>query len=375
MLMNGYPDPTHCVYIPQLTIWNYIRANNLPGEPANWATDPHGLREALQNLNTPPGPGSWVLTTNPVREQLMFNILYWMNQLHYGVPTLVYGSAHWVVIKGFQTDVAPVSGNPVLQSITIRDPWPPNVGATTTMSGTVWYSSYWYGPVDAPGTWYNNYVAVIEPPPASQGMVYAEEDCRIGDTVISPQQAINYADYWKKKLKLDKKDSAYSLLSDTSKKKVTPLTPILVREELNPRLGKNATVPCYYIVPYTLDKEAEREIVRFCILVNAFTGNFEEVTSYDEPIKYLKKEKALEAVAFKKERAVEEMANAEVDVIFTPCDYSYLRSKPLWRISINNEVLYVEMACVDQQMSMLEMANSCVYEYPPYDPPDPIYGK
>jgi len=295
-----------------------------------------------------------------------------MNIAHYGTPVLIYGAAHWVVIKGYQTDVAPVSGsNPVLQYITIRDPWPPNQGATTTVSGTVWYSDYWYGPVDAPGTWYGYYVAVIEPP-TSQGMVYAVEECRIGDTVISPELAVNYADYWKKKIKWDKKDPAFDLLSNSSKKKTQPLTPILVREEINPYLEKDAAVPYYYIVPYALEGEVEAGVVRFCILVNAFTGNFEELTSYDEPIKYLKKEKALEAVALKKGLPMEEAMNAEVDVVFTPCYFSYLRSKPLLRISLNNEVSYVESTCYYDQM--MEMADTCVHEYP-YDPPDPIYGQ
>lgn len=64
MIMNGYPDPAHRVFHPQLDIWNTIQANNST-DPADagWATDPIGLREALMQLNPPPG-GRWVIKAN-----------------------------------------------------------------------------------------------------------------------------------------------------------------------------------------------------------------------------------------------------------------------------------------------------------------------
>ncbi|NIM16103.1 MAG: hypothetical protein GTO45_29220 [Candidatus Aminicenantes bacterium] len=371
MIMNGYPDPNDCEYIQQSIIWDEIQINNKPGEPANWATDPQGLQLTLLSLNPPPS-GTWSLMTDPVREELMFDVLYWMNSRHYGVPTLIYEAQHWVVIKAFQTDVEPVAGsNPVLQEITIRDPWPPNQGATTTVSGSVWYSNYWYGPVNAPGTWYGYYVAIIEPPPVPLGKVYAAVESRIGDVVITPQQAIDYADYWKKKLKLYKKDPAYALLKK-SDKKVKPLDPILVREEINPNLEKGAVVPYYYIVPYALENEAEKKLTRICVLVNAFTGNFEEVTAYDEPLTYVDKNKAFEAVAYNLELTMEEMSTAQAEVVFTPCYFTCLRSKPFWRIEVNNEVRYLEIACPDQVVEMMQ--DPCIHE-DPIDPPEPIYGK
>jgi len=371
MIMNGYPVPGTSCYISQLIIWNTIQDNNLP-EPANWATDPHGLQQALLILCPPPS-GTWSLYSKPVREELMFDVLYWMNRQHYGTATLIYRAAHWVVIKAFQTNVEPVAGsNPVLQYITFRDPWPPNVGATTTVTGSVWYSNYWYGPVNAPGTWYGNYVGIIEPPPVPLGKVYAEIESRVGETVISPEEAVVYADYWKKELKLGKKDPAYALLWK-EKKKAVPLAPILVREELTPGLEAGAVVPYYYIVPYAREDEAEAGISRVSVLINAFTGKFEEVTGYDEAIRYLKKDKALEAVANYKELTMEEMSSAQVEAVFTPCSITYLRSEPFWRISVNNTVTYVEVYCPTQEQQEIAQ-DPCIYEEP--DPPAPIiYGK
>ncbi|MCP5107987.1 MAG: hypothetical protein GY950_31650 [bacterium] len=199
--------------------------------------------------------------------------------------------------------------------------------------------------------------------------MYAAYESRIGDTVISPEEAIEYAEYWKKKLKLGKKNPAYALLWK-EKKKAVPLEPILVREELNPDL-ENTSVPYYYIVPYAREDEAEDGISRVSVLINAFTGNFEEVTGYDESIKYLKKNKALEAIAGYKELTMEEMINAKAEVIFAPCSLTYLRAKPFWKIEVNNEVSYVEIYCPTQAVEMAQ--NPCIHELP--DPPQPIYGK
>jgi hypothetical protein len=370
MIMNGYPDPNDCLYIPQSTIWNTIQNNNLPGEPANWATDPHGLQQALL-IHNPPPAGTWSLYAKTVREELMFDILYWMNRTHFGTATLVYGAAHWIVIKGFITDIEPVLGsNPVLQQITIQNPWPPNIGVTTTMTGTVWYSNYWYGPVNAPGTWYGKYVGIIEPPQAG-GKVFAEMETRAGDKakIISPKKAVKYARHWIKKLNLAAKDPSYALLAEENS---IPLDPILVREEMNPGLEKDATVPYYYIVPYAITAEFESKLSRVCVMVNAFTGKFEEVTGYDEPIQYLEREKAIEAVVKVKELSTEEAANAQAELIFTPTDFTYLRYKPFWRIEIGNSVSYVEIDCRDQVMELAQ--DPCVHE-DPVDPPAPVYGK
>jgi hypothetical protein len=367
MIMDGYPDPNSSCYFTQTVIWTTIQANNLPGEPANWATDPHGLQQALL-IHCPPPYGTWSLYAKPVREELMFDVLYWMNRQHYGTATLVYRAAHWVVIKGFITDIEPVAGsNPVLQQITIQNPWPPNQGVTSTVTGTVWYSNYWYGPVNAPGTWYGNYVGIIEPP-LVEGAVSAPMEIRSGDKkkIISPKKAVKYARHWIKKLDLAAADPAYALLADENAK---PLDPILVREEMNPGLAKDATVPYYYIIPYAMDTEFEKKISRVCVMVNAFTGNFEEVTGYEEPLTYLEKEKAIEAVVRVKELTTEEAANAQAEVVFTPTYFTYLRYKPFWRVEIGNIVSYVEMDCP----VMEEMAQDPCVKDPV--PPPPVYGK
>ncbi len=266
MIMDGYPNPAHRLFHTQLDIWNTIQANNstAPAD-AGWATDPIGLCEALIQLNPPPG-GTWSIHANTSRDTVMFDILYWMNRNNYPVGTLINRGGHWVVIVGFQTDIAPVSGsNPTLQQITIYDPEPHNIGSQSTMTAAVWNATDWVGPVQYAGTWSNQYVAVIEPP-VKRGRVKINRIRRIGDKVISPKEAVRNAKTWIEKLGLSKKPS-YAILQ---RKSVINLQPMLVREQIKPDLKEK--VPHYYIVPFGFQSEIGRcgiKLARVCVIVNA----------------------------------------------------------------------------------------------------------
>ncbi len=341
MILDAYPNlpPLNC---SQADVWAVIDANNLPGEPANWATDPHGLQQSLMILRPPVG-GTWSLMTDADRDALMFQVLYWMNRNAYPVTTLVYRAAHWIVITGYETDIEPVAGStPTLQSITINDPWPPLQGATTTMTGTAWFANYWYGTVNAPGTWYGYYVAIIEPPVA-QGDVEVEVESRAGDksSAITPQQAVDYAKYWITQKNLSAKDKSYSLLST---KILSNLDPILVREETNYTAKKSTVVPYYYIVPFGTKEDIEKETATVCVVVNAFTGNFEEVSAFGKPAAFIEEAKAIGAAKALVSKSLSDDQSAILaDVVFIPCPLTYLRVYPLWKITLKDTVVYVEM--------------------------------
>jgi hypothetical protein len=97
-----------------------------------------------------------------VKEDLMFQVLYWMNRNSYPVTTLINRGLHWVDVVGYVTDIEPVYGSaPELLEITINDPWPVGVGQVSTIDGPVWYDDQWEFPIDKAGTWYNKYAAVI----------------------------------------------------------------------------------------------------------------------------------------------------------------------------------------------------------------------
>lgn len=345
MIMNGYPPPGTPMYYTQSEIWTSIQNHN-SGEPG-WATDPMGMQGALLELNDPP-VGTWTIMSYDVKEDLMFQILFWMNYNSYAVPTLINSGFHWVVVVGYETDIEPEWGNsPVLQEITYHDPMPIGVGQVITMTGTVWYDTKWDNPISIAGTWENKYVAVIEPPEVQGNIIFNHIDRR-GITPISPEEAIQYAEAWITQLNLATKDSSYALLNDQNKE---PTRAILVREEIDFSKADVERVPYYYIVPFALNetttstlttqRTVESPGASVCVVVNAFTGAYEEVASFGEPIQYLGEDAAVKA-ALSSVKMDNDGVKVTATLIYTPCNLTYSRTYPFWKIEIKDMVLYVD---------------------------------
>ena len=339
MARNGYPNPADRLFYTQLSLWNTIQVHNSTA-PADsgWATDPHGLTGCLQSLSNPPGV-HWVEFSNSSRDALLFTILYWMNRREFPTPVLVNQGGHWIVIVGFVTDVEPLAGtSPTLQWITVHDPEPHNVGTATTQSGAQWVSGYWNGSIVYSGTWLNKYVAVVEPP-IEQGRVRVKRVTRTGTKLLSPSQAIEAARKWIKELKLAEQ-SRYSLLS---RRDVQPLEPMVVQDQ--PPRSRARNVPHYYIVPFGFTQEVHERgsgLARVCVLVNAYTGAFEEVTAFGSPIRYLPREEALGVVAAALHPSPEELRRAEAGLMFQPSDITHVRTYPFWRVRIGRRTVYVD---------------------------------
>lgn len=338
MARNGYPNPADRLFYAQVNVWNTIQANNSTS-PADlgWATDAHGLTACLQALNNPAGV-HWVEFTNSNRDALLFSILYWMNVRQYPTPVLVNQGGHWVDIVGYVTDVEPVGGSsPVLQTISINDPEPHNVGTSSTFSASQWFNGPWNGAVIYSGTWLNKYVAVIEPP-MEKGRVRVDKMKRTGGRLLSPREAMEHATKWVAEFDLERHPQ-HALLGH---KDVVPSEPILVREESGRKGAKN--LPYYYIVPFGFRHEADRRerLARACVLVNAFTGAFEEVTAFGKPIRYLEREEALAIVASAMQGNVKELKKAEATLAFRPGDITHIRTYPYWQITLGKRTVYVD---------------------------------
>lgn len=339
MTRNGYPNAVDRHLYTQQFLWNSIQTNNST-DPADagWCTDPHGMTGCLQSLANPSGV-HWVERADTNRDQCLFFTIYWMNQRGFPAPTLVNRGGHWVVIVGYQTDVEPTAGStPVLQRIIIHDPEPHNVGTDTTITGAQWYAGYWNGSVVYSGTWQNQYVSVVEPP-IGKGTAKVKPVKRTGDRLLSPAKAVEFARRWIKQLNLGR-DPRYSLFEH---KELENLEPLVVREE--PSLGnRTKAVPYYYIVPFSLRGESElgRRLVRLCVLINAFTGEFEEVTSFGKPVSYLSPEAARDIVAAAMRIGQDEIARVETTLLFIPSEITHIRSFPFWQVKVGRKTVYVD---------------------------------
>jgi Papain-like cysteine protease AvrRpt2 len=338
MARNGYPNAADRLFYTQLSLWNTIQANNsTAAADAGWATDPHGLTACLQSLSNPPGV-HWVEFANASRDTLLFQILYWMNRREFPSPVLVNQGGHWIVIVGFVTDVEPVSGStPTLQTITVHDPEPHNVGTATTQSAAQWYAGYWNGAIIYSGTWLNEYVAVVEPP-IRPGNARVKQVKRTGTRLLSASQAIEAARRSIAELKLAEQ-GRYSLLARPD---VEPLEPMVVRDQ--PPGSRARNVPHYYIVPFGFEEERHEggsRLARVCVLVNAYSGAFEEVTAFGRPIRYLTEQEALRVVASALHTSAERL-EAEATLMFEPSDITHVRTYPFWRIKIGRRTYYVD---------------------------------
>ena len=351
MSRNGYPNAADRLFYTQLDLWNSIQANNSTA-PADsgWATDPHGLRGCLQSAANPPAV-HWSEFANASRDGLLFSTLYWMNRREFPSPTLVNRGGHWVVIVGWTTDVEPVAGSsPVLQSIHYHDPEPHNVGTDTTMTAAQWYAGPWNGDVMYSGTWLNKYVAIVEPP-VKAGKASVKQVKRTGSKLLSASQAASAARRWIEEQRYAEMPK-YGLLSQ---KNVEQLTPLLVREEppippLNQRgrakgQSRSAAVPHYYIVPFGIRGERDNcgtPLARVCVLVNAYTGAFEEITVFGRALKHLTEREARNIVANSMRATSSQLRGAELTLMFQAGDITHVRTYPFWRVRLGNRTLYVD---------------------------------
>lgn len=351
MSRNGYPNPADRLFYTQLDLWNSIQVNNST-DPADsgWATDPHGLQACLQSAANPPSV-HWSEFANASRDGLLFSTLYWMNRRDFPAPTLVNRGGHWVVIVGWTTDVEPIAGSsPLLQAIHYHDPEPHNVGTDTMMTAAQWYGGPWNGAVMYAGTWLNKYVAIVEPP-LIKAQARVKQVKRTGNRLLRPAQAVAAAHRWIEELRLGEMPK-YSLLA---RKGVEVLSPLLVREEppIEPEVkrrrsgarSRTARVPHYYIVPFGVRGERSDSgspLARVCVLVNGYTGAFEEVTAFGQPLKHLSEQEALNVVAAALKVTPSRLRGADATLMFQPGDITHVRTYPFWLVRVGERVVYVD---------------------------------
>lgn len=337
MIMEGYPSGSCSVL--QEDIWMAIQSNKAE---AMWDTDPAGLEKALETLCLP--PRSWAIHANADPRAVMYDVAHWMTYNNYPVAgllnTLAHNdytahSEHWIVIRGIITDSIPATTDPniTLWFVWFNDP-AVNLGDPAIVrfvSGSTWYSEF--QPVTKPGSTYNGkYVAVIEPP-EKKGIAIAPAEVLIGK-LISPDDILGYASKWIEEYKLFEREP-YVILN-----KARPLKPLLVNKDYGG----------YYIIPYSID--ASKRLVSAAVIVNAYTGNFQEVGVF-KPVAYLAKEEAINISI--KHLNVEKPQKVDAELIFPLGEQAVSRYFPIWKVTADTKVLgvgregniYTKIPCED----------------------------
>ncbi len=333
MIMEGYPSGSCSIL--QEDVWMAIQGYKAE---TIWDTDPIGLKEAMKHLCPPAGTWNVFSRTDP--HELMHSVAFWMTINNYPAAgllnTLPHNSymahaEHWIAIRGIITDVDPTT-NPIvnLQFVWFNDPAVPlgDPSIERFISGSTWYSEF--QPVTKVGSSYHGkYVAIIEPPEI-KGKAIAPVEVLIGK-IITPEDALSYAAKWIKEHKL------YEMKPYKVLKKAKPLEPLLV----------NRNYGSYYIIPYA----SEGGNARAAVIVNAYTGNFQEVGAFkpvryvpkqeaiDIALKYLNLQKPSEAQGINPQPEPPRTVNAEL--VYPVGEPTVSRYFPIWKVTADRKVVGV----------------------------------
>ena len=323
MIMMGYPNAGSRLCQEQNDIYNTIQTKK---QDAGFYTDPDGLRDTIMTLNPPPAAGHFSIFSNASRDIVMHDMLYWMANRNYPSAVLINGGDHWVVVTGYHTDIDPRTGNAILQSIDVNDPLPDDIaphddpctiadegnegGTVRFVTGASWFSNDFKDANKYGTKWLNKYVAVVEPPEA-KGSVTAKMEVERGK-VIPPKEAIALAIKQVKERKLAEKQR-FRVLKD-----VKPRRALLANSEYKG----------YYIVPF----ESRDGRSPVAVLLNAYTGEFQEIGAFARAAEYLSPEEAIKIALCAARTRLTKRPNAEL--VFKLSEQVKSRYFPIWKITI-----------------------------------------
>jgi hypothetical protein len=157
--------------------------------------------------------------------------------------------------------------------------------------------------------------------------------------VLTPGEAKRRATGSIEELQLTE-EPGYGLLSDPNREIGDPLLTIDKADSGSPN-----QIPQFYIVPFGVKNERTESgtpLVRLCILVDAYTGDFEEMTGFDEPVVYLTSEQAVNVVAAALNVAPAELHDAVATLMFQSSEISHVRAYPFWRVTVEGRSYYVD---------------------------------
>jgi hypothetical protein len=323
MIMEGYPSGA-CSYL-QEDVWMAIQSYKTE---TMWDTDPDGLKGAMNALCHPAGRWNVYSDTDP--QKIMHSVAKWMTINNYPVAGLLNTvshnaytahTEHWVAIRGIITDKDPTTNPSVtLKFVWFNDPAVPlgDPSIERFVSGSTWYNSEFQPVTKVGSSYHGKYVAVIEPPEI-KGKAIATAEVLIGK-VITPDDALKYSAKWIEAYKLYEIEP-YKLL-----RKAKPLMPLLV----NKHHGG------YYIIPYTLEEKSQ--LAQAAILINAYTGNFQEVGAF-KPLTYMAKDEAINIAL--KYLDVEKPKKVDAELIFPVGEQTVSRYFPIWKVTVDRKVLGV----------------------------------
>ncbi len=263
----------------QADIDQHIQTNN--SEPQDWYSDPDGVTGALNELKPLPPifNGIFLVYNLATENEASRRITFTLHNYQVATATLVYNGGHWIVVKGVQTDVNPLTSSSYnIEGFWIHNPWPnyPIPGQASQnvwIDYATWTSDYFtFNVYGSPGgKWLDRYISVCDPTPLAIGELESKKrkPRADGHELIYPNKVVDFVLLEIKELSLSSNKAITKILQSGH-----PDKPVLVQ-----RLDHNDMLD--YLVPWCVD---DRAVALFRI--DARFGLLREVALFAQPARW-----------------------------------------------------------------------------------------
>lgn len=267
------------IYVtPQSDIYNYIHSHNIC---SGWASDPEGLKDALNNYAA---GAAWFTWFAPSDQDVGNNKLAYTLD-HYEVPpvALVYGSAHWIVVRGVFTSDQPTAVDPYeIYGFYVNDPW----YGTTSLGGNRYIDARtWNDDVFTGGSWCGapgspRFISVVDPDPPTKAVPVYPIKLERRPFIFKPAEIREMAAQFLEKM-LASKTIAEHFNPETIKQ-------LSVARIGEPKLTRRVDrkMDGYYIVPLMAADSDEKSAVQGAMLFDAYSGEFKEISAVEKAVSY-----------------------------------------------------------------------------------------
>jgi hypothetical protein len=331
-------------------------------EPS-WYTGPDGLTWTMNDRRPSSFGNSFVLFALANEDSISRKIAWTIHHYQVAPIALVYGWAHWIVVRGYTASTEPTSSYDTSYTISafdVNNPWPPtpmpgpppphaagDVCGSGGMRGianehiaySTWQSTYMTGVPS--GYWAGKYVAVCDPEPPADRVGPSQPPQRLdGERLIGSDEAAQIALAGLRDYGLLERPDWRSALQRTRPGKAT----LVQRLDHLDRF--------YYIVPM----EAARRRVPAAVSVDARFGDYQQAVSLADGganlLSVLEPEAALESV-FKTKIELEDRQGYLIvrreayclypTLVWKPCRESLSPFYPFYLITVGAHRIYVRV--------------------------------
>ena len=356
MAMSGYPPGATSCLIDQTTIWNYIQANNIESGTGPWGigwyADPYAITKTLNDLCPP--QHHWIDVSDSNKSEVLYKLLRWMANYRYASLVCLNAHDYWNTVVYYKTSDDPRQfTNTALERIGWYEPYysswlgGPQVDYKE-VDGSIWLNGPYYWGAPCGGftntlcgqKWLSKYVGIGEPP-EEDGSITVQMFPRVGEKIIGPREAGSIAQkYIVERIKSESKFLSRHLRG------LRAVKPMLVRELPceNNRGKQTETNVRYYVIPFA-SRYDENVIgiqkARLSVLVNAYSGRFEELRVFSRPINYLSAKIAVSMVRRYLSLSRSDVPELDVELVSGQRLPQCSSALPVWKIAIGEKTLYV----------------------------------